>query len=370
MTPRDPREAHRASTPLELLFDLCFAVAVAQASSRLHHGLAEGICGHAVLAYALVFFAIWWAWMNFTWFASAYDADDVPYRLAVLVQIAGVLVIAAGIPRAFDRRDFAVVTLGYAIMRVGLVSLWLRAAHADGARRRTALRYAAGVTLCQLGWIGLLLLPPGQWLRGWMLLAPAELLVPLWAERVDPTPWHPHHIAERYGLLTLIVLGESVLSATVAIQSALDAGHLSGELAALVVGGLLVLFCLWWIYFDRPVHHLLVSNRVAFLWGYGHLVVFAATAAVGAGLGVAADALTGHAGIPALRAGLAVTLPVTLYVLAVWLLQVRPARRGVLVTAAFFLAPLLVLAASPSRDAVLISGIVLVGLVTLSEVAG
>ena len=99
MTARDPHEPHRASTPLELLFDLCFVVAVAQASGRLHHGIVEGHAGRAVLGYVVVFFAIWWAWMNFTWFASAYDTDDVPYRLLVLVQIAGVLVLAAGVAR-------------------------------------------------------------------------------------------------------------------------------------------------------------------------------------------------------------------------------------------------------------------------------
>ena len=76
----------------------------------------------------MVFFAIWWAWMNFTWFASAYDNDDVLYRLGVFVQIAGVLILAAGVPRAFASASFAIVTLGYAVMRVGLVSLWLRAA--------------------------------------------------------------------------------------------------------------------------------------------------------------------------------------------------------------------------------------------------
>jgi len=83
MLARDRDQEDRASTPLELLFDLCFVVAVAQAAGRLHHGLVEGDghVGSTILSYTLVFFAIWWGWMNFTWFASAYDTDDVPYRL-------------------------------------------------------------------------------------------------------------------------------------------------------------------------------------------------------------------------------------------------------------------------------------------------
>ena len=72
--------------------------------------------------YLLVFFAIWWAWMNFTWFASAYDTDDVPYRLLTLLQMAGVLVLAAGVPAAFDDRDFARHRLGYVVMRIALVA--------------------------------------------------------------------------------------------------------------------------------------------------------------------------------------------------------------------------------------------------------
>src|SRR4051794_31325905 len=102
MTGRSGAEPHRAATPLELLFDLCFVVAVAQASGALRHALGEHRPGHAVLGYAAVFFAIWWAWVNFTWFASAYDTDDVPYRLTTLVQIGGALILAAGVPRAFD----------------------------------------------------------------------------------------------------------------------------------------------------------------------------------------------------------------------------------------------------------------------------
>ncbi len=81
MDGRDPREEHRASTPLELLFDLCFVVAVAQAAVQLAHGIEENHTGPAVVGFVAVFFAIWWAWMNFTWFASAYDTDDVPYRV-------------------------------------------------------------------------------------------------------------------------------------------------------------------------------------------------------------------------------------------------------------------------------------------------
>src|SRR3954466_3938797 len=107
MRARPSDEPHRVSTPLELFFDLCFVVAVAQAAAPLHHSIAEHDVAHGVQRYLMVFFAIWWAWMNFTWFASAYDTDDDVYRITTLVQIAGALVLAAGIEPAAERQDYA-----------------------------------------------------------------------------------------------------------------------------------------------------------------------------------------------------------------------------------------------------------------------
>jgi low temperature requirement protein LtrA len=373
MTSRDPHEAHRASTPLELLFDLCFVGAVAQAAAHLHHGIAAGHAAASITSYAMVFFAIWWAWMNFTWFASAYDVDDVPYRLKVLLQIAGGLLLAAGVPRAFEQGDWRWVTFGYTTMRVGLIAGWMRAAVCErGGARATALRYAGGVAVCQIGWLGMLALPDGWWKVAWPVMVVSELLVPPWAERTGATKWHPEHVAERYGLFTLIVLGESVLGATVALQTAFETGTITAPLVTLVSGGVLVLFSMWWIYFDQPAHRLLSSSRAAFLWGYGHLFVFASTAAVGAGLGVAGDALGGdpHLHIPVAAVGAAVAVPVAVFLLTVWALQLRLLQGGRATSVAFLLAIPIIVAASFSRAAVLIIGLVLLLLVAQMALSG
>jgi len=97
MAARDADERHRVSTPLELLFDLTFVVAVSQAAAQLAASVEHDDIGHAVVGYLMVFFAIWWAWMNFTWFASAYDTDDWVYRLLTMLQMVGVLILALGI---------------------------------------------------------------------------------------------------------------------------------------------------------------------------------------------------------------------------------------------------------------------------------
>ncbi|MFH8772094.1 low temperature requirement protein A [Streptomyces sp. NPDC017958] len=360
LTARRRDEAHRVSSPLELFFDLCFVVAIAQAGVQLVHAVAAGHAGSGILNYAMVFFAIWWAWMNFTWFASAYDNDDALYRVVTLVQIAGVLVLAAGVSRAFEHHDYLVVWLGYVIMRLAMVAQWLRAARsAEGPERSTALRYACGVLLCQVGWLGLILLPEPA--RPWVFLVMviAELSVPVYAEKARVTSWHPHHIAERYGLFTIIVLGETIAAATVAVKSALDEHDALGELLPIAAGGLLIVFAAWWIYFVVPIHGHLRSSRQAFLWGYGHYLIFASAAAIGAGLEVAVEQAVGKAHISTLSASAAVTLPTALYLLTVWALHSRHFKVGISQQLVLPVTALLVVCCTFLREwAVLAAGLV------------
>ncbi|MDF6017639.1 low temperature requirement protein A [Streptomyces sp. JH34] len=323
MVARLSSEKHRPATALELFFDLCFVAAVAQASGAFEHELAEGRIAHGVLGYAMVFFAIWWAWMNFTWFASAYDTDDVPYRLLTLVQIAGALVLAAGAAEALEHEDFTVITWGYVVMRLAMVTQWLRAARSDSEHRRCCVRYAVGILIVQAGWVARLALPDDWGLPLFAVLVVAELAVPVWAESAGNTTWHPHHIAERYGLFTLIVLGETITAATVAVRTALDDETALGDIATLVVGGLLTVFALWWLYFAQNAPRRLTNLRSAILWGYGHYAVFASAAAVGAGLALGVAHTTGHGHLSDHAAAAAFTVPVAVFITLVWLLHHR-----------------------------------------------
>ncbi|MEO5874158.1 MAG: low temperature requirement protein A [Streptosporangiaceae bacterium] len=362
MTARRSDEEHRAATPLELFFDLCFVVAVAQAGTALHHALGEGHFAHGVGSYLMVFFAIWWAWMNFTWFASAYDSDDVLYRVAVLVQITGALVIAAGVERAFEHNDYTVIVIGYTIMRVAMISQWVRAAVSHPAGRPTALRYAAGLFVAQAFWVSILAVPKGAVVPYWFLCVLIDLAVPVLAERTGMTAWHPEHIAERYGLFTIIVLGESVAAATIALKAAFDA-HLSASLIGVAAGGILIMYALWWLYFVESAGRFLNSVRAAFTWGYGHYVIFAAGAGVGAGLAVAAAHAGRTAHISRLAASAAVTIPVAVFLLAIWALHLRHGRTvwPVPITAA------LILALTYTGPAVLLTGLALAALVAIVE---
>ena len=90
MSGRNPGETHRSATPLELLFDLAFVVAFGQAADQLAHAIAEDHLAVGLGGFAFAMFAICWAWINFSWFASAFDTDDWFYRITTFVQMIGV----------------------------------------------------------------------------------------------------------------------------------------------------------------------------------------------------------------------------------------------------------------------------------------
>ncbi|MGO9874675.1 MAG: low temperature requirement protein A [Acidimicrobiia bacterium] len=214
-------------------------------------------------------------------------------------------------------------------------------------------------------------------LAAFFVLAAAELAVPLWAEAAGRTPWHPRHIAERYGLFTIIVLGESILAATVGVQVALNGETTTGHLVAVVVGGLATVFSMWWLYFDMPAARIVekvrdtFSERLtgAFAWGYGHYVVFASAAAVGAGLAVAVDQVTHHSRLTDQQAGLAVTVPAAVFLLAVWALHARYKHTGRVRTFAVPVTAALVLVSSVTPQPVLATGVVLAALVVVDVLA-
>ncbi|SLK09101.1 low temperature requirement protein A [Arthrobacter sp. P2b] len=319
---RDPHEKHRAATPLELFFDLTFVIAFGVAGSQFAHEIAEAHFVAGLMGFSFAMFAVIWAWINFTWFASAYDTDDWIFRVVTMVQIVGVLILAMGIEPMFHSLvegkhvDNAVIVGGYVIMRLALVAQWLRAARQDPARRETCLRYAKYLALVQLGWIAVLIIEADVPTTFFMIvpLIVLEMSTPYAAERKARTPWHAHHIAERYGLLAIIALGECLIGAIETLR-AIVANHGWSVDAALVgFGGTALAFGMWWIYFMLPAGRALHLRRHrSFLFGYGHIPIFAAIAATGAGLHVAAYFIDHEAHISGAVAVASIAVPVALF---------------------------------------------------------
>jgi low temperature requirement protein LtrA len=336
MTGRDPGERHRSATPLELLFDLAFVVAFGQAADQLAHLVAGGHVTIGILGFAFAIFGVVWAWINFSWFASAYDTDDWFYRLTTMVQMIGVVVFALGLPAFFhslelgEPPDTRVTVAGYVVMRVAMIAQWLRAAKQDATHRRTALAYAFFVGLAQAGWIVVTVFsfPPGVFLAASVLLFVLELAGPVLAERKSSgTPWNPHHIAERYGLLAIIALGEGVFGTVAAVSVLVQEQGWSTEAVLVVVAGVGITFGLWWNYFIIPSGVVLARHRNrGRVWGAGHLFIYGAIAATGAGLHVAAYVIEGSARIGTVGAVASVALPVLIFSIALFCLYTYLAR--------------------------------------------
>ena len=255
------------------------------------HFLADEHIGAGIGGFAFAVFGIAWAWINFSWFASAYDTDDWIFRLLTMVQ---------------------------------MVFQWARAARQDPQHAPACRIYIVTILAAQVGWVALLFAHTGlAATAAWFaVLISVELVGPLLAEtRGGGTPWHARHIAERYGLLIIITLGESLIG-TMATLTALvgpDGPGWSQDVAVLGLAGTALTFGMWWIYFEVPSADVLAAHRArAFGWGYGHIPLFGAVAAVGAGLHAAAYYIEETSALGATATLLTVAIPLAVFVLGIY----------------------------------------------------
>ena len=330
MIGRDPHEGARAATTLELLYDLVFVVAIGQAANQLAHLVSEGHYGAGIGGFAFAMFAVLWAWINFSWFASAFDTDDWIYRFTTMIQMVGVTILGLGLPQMFHSIDTGhgvdnrIMVAGYVVMRVAMVFQWLRAARQSPRHRAACLTYVKVILLAQIGWVAttfvhLTLITTALIFVALLLI---EMGGPYLAEtRHGGTPWHAHHIAERYGLLAIIALGEGVIGTVASLSAVVEVQGWTTDAILVAVAGMGLTFGMWWCYFLLPAGEILhVHRQRSFLWGYGSLPVLAAIAATGAGLHVAALFIEHQAHIGEVATVLALAVPVAMYLAGIYLL--------------------------------------------------
>jgi len=296
----------RRATWLELFFDLVFVAAVGQ--------LANALSAHPTfprfLGFVALFVPVWWLWMGFTFYANRFDTDDLPYRLLTLLAMFLVAVLSTTIGAVFHGSSTG-FALAYLCARVILLVLYERARrHVPEARRLTTIFLVAFGAATGF-WIASLALP-APWRYGlWGCALVLELGAPLFAWRQLPqAPIHPRHIPERFGLLTLIVLGESVLGVVLGIAH-VPWGTASAFAAA---GGFVAAAALWWIYFEF-LDETTIGARGIFgglTYTYMHFPIVVGLAALGAGVKLAVLSAGGEARYDdtgwILCAGLALTM--------------------------------------------------------------
>ncbi len=318
-TLEDP-DAERHATWTELFFDLVFVVAVAELGALLHDD--PTLTG--ALRCAGLFVPVWWVWICFTVYADRFDTDDAVFRVAMLSAMLGVAALAINVHLA-ARGDSAGFVLAYAALRLILFALYERARRAAPEAAALLGRYLQGFSLALAVWLVSLAFTGTARYVLWAVAMVVELGTPVTTPRriLQATPLHPGHLPERFGLFTLIVLGETVVTAI--SQSTTIDWTIAAALTA--AGAFAAAGCLWWIYFDlldaSQIRRSLVATQVYF---NAHLPLVIGLTMIGAGAQLAiARASSADAGGPVrgfLLGGAALALP------AMVVIELAGERRG------------------------------------------
>ena len=275
-------QSRRASW-LELFFDLIFVAAVAQVSVPL----STDYTVHGLGRYALMFFLIWWAWLGHTMYSSRFDSDDILHRVLTFMQMFAAAAMAANAKAAFDSRDSAGFGAAYAVLRTVQSIQYLRARRLRETRRLTTL-YAAGTGVAAAAWAVAATMPIPARFYVWTVALLVDLSTPWIAARyTHKFPPHPEHLPERFGLFTIILLGESVAAVMRGMESQ-ETWPVSAAISA--ISGLGLAFGYWWWYFDgvkgaaeRRIQA--VRGLKAFhVWTYIHFPMYLSIGVVGVGV--------------------------------------------------------------------------------------
>jgi low temperature requirement protein LtrA len=274
-------EDERRATWIELFFDLVFVAAVGQLANAL---AAEPTTGR-FFEFLGLFLPVWWAWTGFTFYANRFDTDDVPYRLLLLLAMFGVAIVATTVPSVFDGATTG-FPLAYVGVRFVLVTLYARASRHVPEARALARTFLGAFGFALLIWtVSIAVERPWTYVL-WGIALTIELVAPIPAWRLlRDAPVHPRHLPERFGLLTLIVLGESVLAVVLGVSKV---SWVTGSAAA-AAAGFLVAAALWWIYFDFLDEGALTARGIfgGLTYTYMHFFVVVGLAALGAGVKLA-----------------------------------------------------------------------------------
>jgi low temperature requirement protein LtrA len=240
---RPTDDSHRVTT-LELLFDLVFVYAITNVTGVMEHDLG----GEAVLEGLITLAVVWFGWCSYTWLGNQAQADEGVLRVAMVVAMGGMFFVAISIPYVFDAEGNAAIVLAsaYTVVRFTHIVVYLIAAGDDRQLRSVIMAmFGVGAVTMTLLFTGAAV--GGTAMRWWWLAAVAADQLGVYAVRSDRWVLHSaSHFAERFGLVIIIAIGESVVAVGVATSNP----HLDGREALALICGLAIAVCLWWLYFD------------------------------------------------------------------------------------------------------------------------
>jgi low temperature requirement protein LtrA len=274
-------EDGRKATWFELFFDLVFVVAVA----ALAGAMAEHYDWKGFAEFTFLFLVLWWLWLGHTFQASRFDKDRPDQWVVGFAQVLAVVFIAYGASDAFGTRAWAFAG-GVAAFKAFLMLGYLREIRRPGLSRLCTI-YGAIYAVQAALWAGSIWAEPSLRLVLWALALALDIVTPfLVARETHRAPPHPEHLPERFGLFTIILLGETAAAAV----HALDHGsELHGDTLAVALLGACLGFLYWVGYFQRArgnaERHVSdeAAGRSLRLWAYGHIPLYLGIAGLGAG---------------------------------------------------------------------------------------
>jgi low temperature requirement protein LtrA len=274
-------DEERRATWLELFLDLVFVAAIAQVASTLSADPTAAGFGR----FLVLFVPVGWAWAGFTFYATRFDTDDLVYRCLTLLGMFAVAGLASTVPDALHGGQNAFV-VAYVSVRLILLALYVRVYRDLEIARPVAgwFIFIFGLAVCD--WLISLVVPVPWKYVFWGLALALEHAAPIRAWRLlRGMPVDPRHIPERFGLLIIIVLGESVIGVVLGTAH-VDWTALSGAVA---FAGFLAAAAIWWLYFDFLDAAAVVTRNVrsGITFVYAHYFVASGIAALGVGVKLA-----------------------------------------------------------------------------------
>lgn len=274
-------EGERNATWLELFYDLVFVATVAMLGIRL----AADTSGTGWLSYAGYFLLVWWLWASHTFYADRYDTDDLVYRFLAGTQMVAIAILAASVSTG-PAASTAVFAAAYAAARILLLLLYARAYRFVPATRQLVRGYLIGFGIGASVWVLSIFVPEPARFWLWGIALAIDLATPFVMRRAQAaSPLDVSHLPERFGLFTILVLGEAIVAVAVGL------GHVEWQWSTTIAGiaGLSIATALWWIHFDN------VDGRVVrrkgggkawqpTVWIYSHLPLAIGLAMVGVGV--------------------------------------------------------------------------------------
>jgi len=272
----------RHATWLELFYDLVFVVAV----SQLAHKLSGDVSLRGFLGYAGLFVPLWWSWIGITFYANRFDSDDPIRRVMMGLQMLAIAALAVNVHHAWSTTSFG-FALSYIISRLLLIVEYLRAVKHIPQVKSLVYPMNAGFGVGVLLWIVSLAVPVPWRFGFWGVGLLVDFVSPIvLSDRQRQWPPHAEHLPERFGLFTIIVLGEAVI----AVVNGLSEMDWSLPVAITAILGFVTAFGLWWLYFENSLSKALENAKetgktfILQVWLYGHLPLVIGLAAAGIGV--------------------------------------------------------------------------------------